>query len=153
MESKLKIDDLEKAIRNSKKGGASNTPVTVGRLIECLMDYYDKMCHVSASEFAKKIGISRTSLYKIINENNSIKPETAIKLGKATNTPPDLWWQLHATSQQVPESVSKVEKYSLTEYGGLEFLLEDAVSLNKEVNSMNGVVVKEGDVDGKLSRH
>lgn len=49
---------------------------------------------ITITELAAKLGVSRKTLSKIINENGSITPDMALRLSRAFNTTPDLWLNL-----------------------------------------------------------
>jgi antitoxin HigA-1 len=46
---------------------------------------------ISVTEFAFKLGLSRQSVSRIINQKVGISTEMALKLAKAFNTTPELW--------------------------------------------------------------
>ena len=66
-------------------------PTHPGKIIE---EHYIKPLKISKSAFAKAIGISRNTLYKILDGRNGITAEMAIRLSKALNTTPELWMNL-----------------------------------------------------------
>ena len=43
---------------------------------------------------AAKLGVSRKTLSKILNENGAITPDMALRLSRAFGTTPDLWLNL-----------------------------------------------------------
>ncbi|MBN2531041.1 MAG: HigA family addiction module antidote protein [Deltaproteobacteria bacterium] len=49
---------------------------------------------ISVTEMAMRLGISRKTLSKILNEKGSITPEMALRLARAFGTTPDLWLNL-----------------------------------------------------------
>ena len=49
---------------------------------------------ISVTEMAMKLGISRKTLSKILNEKGSITPDMALRLARAFDTTPDLWLNL-----------------------------------------------------------
>ena len=49
---------------------------------------------ISIKDMASKLGISRKTLSKIINERGSITPDMALRLSRAFDTTPDLWLNL-----------------------------------------------------------
>ncbi len=46
------------------------------------------------TEFAKKVGVSRKHMSKIINGKNRITPKMAIRIAKVLNTTPNYWLNL-----------------------------------------------------------
>ena len=55
---------------------------------------YLEPLHLTITEVAKDLDISRKTLSKIINENGSITPDMALRLSKALNTSAELWLNL-----------------------------------------------------------
>ena len=49
---------------------------------------------ISITETASKLGVSRKTLSKIINERGSVTPEMALRLSRAFDTSPDFWLNL-----------------------------------------------------------
>ncbi len=48
----------------------------------------------SRTEIARLLGISRQTLYAILNEHAPVTPEMALRLGKLCGNGPDLWVNL-----------------------------------------------------------
>ena len=66
-------------------------PTHPGRILE---RYYIEPLALSITELAERLGISRKTLSKIINERASVTPEMALRLSRAFNTTPELWLNL-----------------------------------------------------------
>jgi len=49
---------------------------------------------ISIKDMSEKLGVSRKTLSKIINERGAITPEMALRLSRAFDTTPDLWLNL-----------------------------------------------------------
>ena len=49
---------------------------------------------ISITEMATKLGVSRKTLSKILNEKGSITPDMALRLARAFDTTPKLWLNL-----------------------------------------------------------
>ena len=49
---------------------------------------------ISVTEMAVKLGVSRKTLSKILNEKGSITPDMALRLARAFDTTPKLWLNL-----------------------------------------------------------
>lgn len=49
---------------------------------------------LTISELSRKIGVSRKTLSKIVNEKGSITPDMALRLSQALGTTPELWLNL-----------------------------------------------------------
>ncbi|MEW6089074.1 MAG: HigA family addiction module antitoxin [bacterium] len=62
-----------------------------GRILE---RHYIEPLALSISELSEKLGISRKTLSKIINEHTSVTPGMALRLSRAFNTTPELWLTL-----------------------------------------------------------
>jgi len=46
---------------------------------------------ISTTQFARDLHISRNKLYKIINKDNPVTPNIAIRLGKVLGNGPGIW--------------------------------------------------------------
>lgn len=51
---------------------------------------------LSVTEGAKALGVSRTTLSRLINGQAGISPEMAIRLAKAFGATPDIWMRMQA---------------------------------------------------------
>jgi addiction module HigA family antidote len=49
---------------------------------------------ITITELAGKLGVSRKTLSKIVNEHASVTPDMALRLSQAFNTTPELWLNL-----------------------------------------------------------
>ena len=49
---------------------------------------------ISVTEMAIKLGVSRKTLSKILNEKGAVTPDMALRLARAFDTTPDLWLNL-----------------------------------------------------------
>jgi len=49
---------------------------------------------LTIKDMASRLGISRKTLSKIINERGTITPDMALRLSRAFDTTPDLWMNL-----------------------------------------------------------
>ena len=66
-------------------------PTHPGKIIKA--DYLEPL-HLTVTDMANKLGVSRKTLSKIINEGGAITPEMALRLARAFDTSPDLWMNL-----------------------------------------------------------
>jgi len=66
-------------------------PTHPGRIIK--EDYLTPL-HLTVTDMANKLGVSRKTLSKIVNEGGAITPEMALRLARAFDTSPDLWLNL-----------------------------------------------------------
>ena len=66
-------------------------PTHPGRIIK--EDYLESL-RLTVTDMANKLGVSRKTLSKIVNEGGAITPEMALRLARAFDTSPDLWLNL-----------------------------------------------------------
>jgi len=66
-------------------------PTHPGRIIKA--DYLEPL-HLTVTDMANKLGVSRKTLSKIINEGGAVTPDMALRLARAFDTSPDLWMNL-----------------------------------------------------------
>ena len=66
-------------------------PTHPGKIIKA--DYLEPL-HLTVTDMANKLGVSRKTLSKIINAGGAITPEMALRLARAFDTSPDLWMNL-----------------------------------------------------------
>jgi addiction module HigA family antidote len=66
-------------------------PTHPGRIIK--EDYLEPL-RLTVTDMANKLGVSRKTLSKIINEGGAITPEMALRLARAFDTSADLWLNL-----------------------------------------------------------
>lgn len=59
-----------------------------------LKRHYLEPLGLTISEFSLKLGVSRKTISKIVNEHGSITPDMALRLSKALDTTPELWLNL-----------------------------------------------------------
>lgn len=64
---------------------------------EILKEDYLVPLKISVTEMALKLGISRKTLSKILNEKGSVTPDMALRLSRAFDTTPELWLNLQKT--------------------------------------------------------
>jgi addiction module HigA family antidote len=65
-----------------------HNPPHPGRIVkqECL-----EPLHLSVTDAAKALGVSRNAMSEIVNEHRGISPEMAIRLSKAFGSSPSVW--------------------------------------------------------------
>ncbi len=66
-------------------------PTHPGKIVK--EDYLSPLS-ISIKDMAEKLGVSRKTLSKIVNEKGSITPEMALRLSRAFDTTPYLWMNL-----------------------------------------------------------
>lgn len=59
-----------------------------------LREDYLKPLAVSVTDMASKLGVSRKTISKIINEKGAVTPDMALRLSRAFGTTPELWLNL-----------------------------------------------------------
>lgn len=70
---------------------------------EILKEYLGE---TSAAEAARALGVSSTTVTRLLSENSSVSPDMAVRLGKALGTTPELWahlqvaYDLHLAAKQ-----------------------------------------------------
>src|SRR5216684_692486 len=71
---------------------------------------------LSVSEGAKALGVSRTTLSRLINGRAGVSPDMAIRLAKAFGATPDVWIRMQAAydlaQARQREGDIKVQRYS-----------------------------------------
>ena len=66
------------------------------------------------TEIAKLLGVSRQTLYDIIEEKQPVTPVMALRLGKLCGNGPDLWlnlqkrYDLHRAQQEIGEKIKAI---------------------------------------------
>ncbi len=61
---------------------------------EIIKEDYLLPLSITITDMAEKLGVSRKTLSKIINERGAITPDMALRLARAFGTTPDLWLNL-----------------------------------------------------------
>jgi len=82
----MKTTIEEKAMNKRKR-----PPTHPGGILKRL---YLAPMEITVSELSKRIGVSRKTVSKIVNERGSVTPDMALRLSRAFNTTPDLWLNL-----------------------------------------------------------
>ncbi|MDR3554018.1 MAG: HigA family addiction module antitoxin [Syntrophobacteraceae bacterium] len=73
---------------------------------------------ISVTEFAKRIGVSRQILHRILAETNSITPEMALRIGRFLGNGPGLWlrmqeqFDLWQSEQKLREVLETIKPFS-----------------------------------------
>lgn len=50
--------------------------------------------NLNIAEAASMLGVNRKALYKFVNEETSLSPQMALRVGKATKTDPEIWMNM-----------------------------------------------------------
>ena len=72
---------------------------------------------LAKSEVARRLGVSRQTLYDIIDEKKPITPAMALRIGKFCGNGPELWLNLQKTfdlwqaDREIGEQVAKIHTY------------------------------------------
>lgn len=59
-----------------------------------LREDYIKPLVITVTDMASKLGVSRKTLSKILNEKGAVTPDMALRLSRAFGTTPELWLNL-----------------------------------------------------------
>ena len=74
--------------------------------------------NISVTEFARRIGVSRQILHRILAETNSIRPEMALRIGRFLGNGPGLWlrmqeeFDLWQSEQKLREVLEAIKPFS-----------------------------------------
>jgi addiction module HigA family antidote len=71
--------------------GPNRPPMHPGEL---LREIVEEHLHLSISEAARQLGISRQMLHKVLNGAAAVTPDMALRFGKLFGKDPGLWLQL-----------------------------------------------------------
>lgn len=63
---------------------------------ELLRDDVLPALRMTKTAIADALGISRTQLYDILNEEKPVSPDVAVRLGRALGDGPDVWLRMQA---------------------------------------------------------
>jgi addiction module HigA family antidote len=72
---------------------------------------------LSVSEFARRIGISRQRVHKILAETDPVTPNTALRIGKLVGNGPEIWLSMQQshdlwlTQQELKEEIAQIKTY------------------------------------------
>ena len=72
---------------------------------------------LTQQELADKLGVSRRSINQLVNEKRSVTADMALRLGKFTNTSPQLWLNLQTAvdlwdAAQATKSLDSIQAYT-----------------------------------------
>lgn len=70
------------------KRNKNRAPTSAG---EFLREEILPSLNTSKAEFARLLGVSRQTIYDILNENQPVTPQMAVRLGKLIGNGPYLW--------------------------------------------------------------
>lgn len=70
---------------------------------------------LSVSEGAKALGVSRTTLSRLINARSGISPEMAIRLSKAFGSTPGAWIRLQA-AYDISQADARADEINVRRY-------------------------------------
>jgi len=92
---------------------------------EILNEEFLKPMGITVYRLSRETGLSQTRLNQIIKGNRSITAETALKLGKYFNTPPEFWMNLQSLFdieeareryKKEVKSIHSIQRVGKTEY-------------------------------------
>lgn len=58
---------------------------------EVLLEDVLKQLHISITEAARNLGVSRKTLSELVNGKSNLTPEMAVRIAQATHTSPESW--------------------------------------------------------------
>ena len=92
-------------------------PVHPGRILN---DHYLEPMSLTQTVLAERLGVSRKTISKIVNERGSITPDMALRLSRAFDTSPGLWLNLQQAYDlwQVSRESNEWRKVRLIEMTG-----------------------------------
>lgn len=64
---------------------------------EVLDELYLKPLDMSAGKLAKRIGVPRTRIERLVKGTTAITPDTALRLGKVFRTTPEFWMNMQTS--------------------------------------------------------
>jgi addiction module HigA family antidote len=72
---------------------------------------------LTQQELADKLGVSRRSINQLVNEKRSVTADMALRLGKFTNTSPQVWLNLQTAvdlwdAMQTTDSFDSIQAYA-----------------------------------------
>ena len=88
--------------------------LTPGHPGEILREDVFPALNKSMAELARLLGTSRTTLYAIMNGEQSVTSDLALKVGKLTGTNPTMWcnlqqaYDLHASEKRLADELKKI---------------------------------------------
>lgn len=74
---------------------------------EILREIYLEPLGLSAGALAKKLGVPRTRIERVVAERTAITPDTALRLSKFFNTTPELWMNMQTSYDLKMEAKAK----------------------------------------------
>lgn len=86
---------------------------------EILREEYLKPLGMSAGTLAKRIGVPRTRIERVVTEKTAITPDTALRLSKFFRTSPELWmnmqtsYDLKIESQAHKKELDQIEAFEM----------------------------------------
>lgn len=74
--------------------------------------------NLTQAELAEKLGVSRRSINQLVNEKRSVTADMALRLGKFTNTSPQMWLNLQTAvdlwdASQSAEALAHIQPFTV----------------------------------------
>jgi addiction module HigA family antidote len=88
-----------------------NNPAHPGRIIKGSLDELE----LTVTEAAKVLGVTRTTVSKLINGRSAVSPEMAVRLSKAFGSTPAFWLQLQ-TNYDLAQVTAKADSIHVKRY-------------------------------------
>jgi addiction module HigA family antidote len=86
-------------------------PAHPGRIIKGSLDELE----LTVTEAAKVLGVTRTTVSKLINGRSAVSPEMAVRLSKAFGSTPAFWLQLQ-TNYDLAQVTAKADSIHVKRY-------------------------------------
>jgi len=69
---------------------------------------------MTQTEFARRLGVSRLTVYELLLEKRGLSPEIAVRIGRLLNTTPESWLRMQQASDlwkvnQHPEKLAALQ--------------------------------------------
>ena len=74
---------------------------------EVLREEYLAPLNMSAGALARKLGVPRTRIERLVNEQSPVTPDTALRLAKYFRTSPELWLNMQGGYDLKREAAAK----------------------------------------------
>ncbi len=86
---------------------AMNKPVHPGKIIKHSLDLLD----LNITDAAKRLGVTRQTLSRVINGKTAVSPEMAIRVSKALGSTPEHWLRMQMAYDmvQIREKVDSIQ--------------------------------------------
>jgi addiction module HigA family antidote len=74
---------------------------------EILREEYLRPLGLKTYSLARKLGVPRTRIERLVHEETAVTPDTALRLGKAFRTTPEFWMNMQASFDLANTALAK----------------------------------------------